>query len=135
MAFSDELQDIVKKTSKEVERKPISDAQLNTIQSISINIPEDYLTYLRIVGAGDLTLSSIKIYPTLCDFSDFGLEEIYSVNKSIKFFGDNYSGDFLGFDLAKNKDEVLEFWHDSSSIHITGKTFREYIREALEGSY
>lgn len=132
MDFLDELQDIIRKTS-ELERKPISNEQLNTIKSSSTNIPEDFLTYLRIVGAGDLTPSSIKIYPALCDFSDFGLEEVYSVDDGIMFFGDNYSGDFFGFDLTKNEDEVLEFWHDSSSIHNTGKTFREYIREASNG--
>ena len=127
MDFLDELQNLIKNTSNEVKRNQISDDQLNAMLSSSPNIPKDYLTYLQIVGAGDLTVSSVKIYPALCDFSDFGLEEIYSVEDDIVFFGDNYSGDFLGFDLSMDNDEVIEFWHDSQSVVRTGKPFREYI--------
>jgi hypothetical protein len=46
----------------------------------------------------------------------------------VKLFGDNFAGDFAGFDLSSPKDEVVEFWCDSNKVFATGKTFREYIR-------
>lgn len=129
MDFLNELNDFLRDTSDEVSRTTIPTDQLELIRSRSSSIPEDYLTFLRIVGAGDLKSSSIKIYPNLCDLEDFGLEDVYSIEDNIVFFGDNYSGDFLGFDLSEGKDEVIEFWHDSETIHRTGKTFREFVRE------
>ncbi|AJH15023.1 hypothetical protein MPR_1848 [Myroides profundi] len=42
------------------------------------------------------------------------------------FFADNFSGDFIGFDLTNN--QVTEFWHDSQEVYHTGKSFCEYIK-------
>ncbi|MEO8239271.1 MAG: hypothetical protein ABI793_12070 [Flavobacterium sp.] len=66
----------------------------------------------------------------LFDFNDLGLEDIYYLHENIKLFGDNYSGDFAGFNIDNN-DEVIEFWHDSNERHYTGKTFGKYIREKM----
>ncbi len=127
MDFIDELLNLIKNATQIVKRSPLTDEQLDNIRLNSPNIPVDYIDYLRIVGAGDLSMSTIKIYQALCDLSDFGLEEVYSVDDGIMFFGDNYSGDFFGFDLSNAEDEVIEFWHDSETIHRTGKSFREFV--------
>lgn len=128
MRYIKQLHHFTSNSPNKVNRMPISNTQLDAIRLNSTNIPEDYITYLKVVGAGDLVPSKIKIYPTLCDFSDFGLEEIYLVDDGIMFFGDNYSGDFFGFDLSNSDDEVIEFWHDSETVHRTGKSFREFVR-------
>ena len=119
--YLEQLHHFVRYSPNRFDRIPISNAQLDAIRLISSNVPNDYVTYLNVVGAGDLVPSVIKIYPTLCILSDFGLEEEYSVDDGIMFFGDNYSGDFLGFDLSNSDDEVIEFWHDSETTHRTGK--------------
>jgi hypothetical protein len=108
---------------------------LNNIQTAKIikqypNVPLEYISYLEEIGAG--TLMSFKVYENLTDFEDLGLSELYSLPNEIKLFGDNFSGDFAGFDLSKNNsDEVVEFWHDSNRIYHTGKTFRQYIRTII----
>lgn len=132
MKFSEEIKSLIDKSTNQIERNMISDDDLVSLKSTFKNVPDDFLVYLKNVGAGDLVESSIKIYSTLCDFSDLGLEDVYEVDSNVIFFGDNYAGDFLGFDIENYKDEVIEFWHDSSSIHRTGKSFREFILENLQ---
>lgn len=95
------------------------------------NIPDEFLEYLSEIGSGNIMESQFKIMNKLFDFTDLGLEDIYDLSENIKLFGDNYSGDFAGFDILNNKDEVIEFWHDSNEIYYTGKTFREYMREKM----
>ncbi|MDY3548969.1 SMI1/KNR4 family protein [Riemerella anatipestifer] len=96
------------------------------------NIPKDYIDYLLEIGAGVIREIQFDVKGFLFDFSDLGLEEIFYVDEKIKFFGDDLSGNFAGFDLSKeNTDEVIEFWHDSNEIYYTGKTFREFIREKM----
>ncbi len=131
MNFTDELKKFLGDSTHNVERSQVTETNLEVIRLISSNVPNDYITYLKVVGAGDLVPSGIKIYPALCELSDFGLEEVYSVDDGIMFFGDNYSGDFLGFDLSNSDDEVIEFWHDSETIHRTGKSFREFVSEYI----
>ena len=59
-------------------------------------------------------------------------QKIYiKLPENVKLFGDNFSGDFAGFDLTTKNNLVVEFWHDDNKVVNTGKTFREYIREKL----
>jgi len=51
------------------------------------------------------------------------------VIENVKFLGDNVAGDFSGFDLTSNKDEVIEFWHDDEKIFNTGMTFKQYSKD------
>ncbi len=113
------------------ERQKLSEHELHDIRRIYPNIPNDFINYLKEIGAGNIGKSQFKITNTLYDFSDIGLDEIYNIPKNIKFFGDNFSGDFAGFDVSQIKDEVIEFWHDSNQLYHTKKTFREYIREKI----
>lgn len=114
-----------------VERDRVTQSQVDNIISNFNNVPKDFIDYMLEIGSGDLVKSSVKIYPGLCDFDDLGLGDVYELENEIKFFGDNYSGDFIGFDLSNLKDEVVEFWHDSIELTYTGKSFREYIREKM----
>lgn len=131
MHFNEELK-FLKATEdlgKDVNRK-LAESESNDIVTAYPNTPSDFINYLREIGAGNVGLS-FKVYSNLCDFDDLGLGDIYSLSPSIKFFGDNFSGDFAGFDLSNAKDEVVEFWCESNKIFATGKTFREYIREKM----
>ncbi|MEN9655650.1 MAG: hypothetical protein RL311_558 [Bacteroidota bacterium] len=131
MYFDEEI-DYLKNREEINNRELISKIQLDNIFGNYPNIPRDYLNYLSEVGAGNVMNSQFNIYNNLTDFSDLGLDDIYSLPDNVKLFGDNFSGDFAGFDLSKSEtDEVVEFWHDSNEVYYTKKTFREYIREKI----
>ncbi|SHM98561.1 SMI1/KNR4 family protein [Flavobacterium pectinovorum] len=106
-------------------------SEINHLKESYPNLPNDFFDYLLEVGSGNIMESQFKVMNVLFDFNDLGLEGIYYLPDNIKLFGDNYSGDFAGFDILSNKDEVIEFWHDSNELHYTGKTFRKYIREKI----
>lgn len=57
-------------------------------------------------------------------------EDIYFLPENIKIFGDNFSGDFIGFDFDKN-GEVVEFLNESEEISWTGKNFKQYIIDLI----
>ena len=118
----------------------LKDKEINSLVKISkkeieenfrnmIGVPLDYLKFIHDIGVGNID-NRINIKGYLFNFDDIGLEDIYSVPENIKFFGDNFSGDFIGFDLLK-KDEVIEFWHESQNIYYTNKSFEEYIKALI----
>lgn len=105
----------------------ISENETNKILDRYPSVPLDYLLFLNEIGAGSIKNSTFNLYSNLINFSDLGLENIYELPSNIMLFGDNFSGDFSGFDLTK-KDSVIEFWHDDNYIFYTEKTFDEYIK-------
>jgi len=110
----------------------VNQNQLLNILEKHPNVPTDYINYLSEVGAGNVMNSQFNIYGNLTDFIDLGLDDVFSLPNNIKLFGDNFSGDFAGFDLLKNEpNEVVEFWHDSNEIYYTKKSFRQYTREIM----
>lgn len=109
----------------------ISEDLTNKILDTYPTIPLDYLLFLNEIGAGNIKGSTFNLYSNLTDFKDLGLDDIYDLPPNIMLFGDNFSGDFSGFDLLK-QDEVIEFWHDDGDIFRTGKTFYEYIKSIIE---
>jgi hypothetical protein len=112
-------------------RNVLSIDEVKIIEKKYPTIPQNYLNYLQKIGAGSIKDSGFNIYSNLVDFYDLGLNDIYTSPNNIKFFGDNFSGDFVGFDLNNIKDEVIEFWHDDETFFYTGKTFSEYILEKI----
>lgn len=113
-------------------RQPVSSEQAGDLPRKFPNVPKDYIDYLVEIGAGNFRESRFKVYEDLMNLDDFGLSGVYEISDSVLFFGDNFSGDFAGFDLENKRDEVVELWHESGEIVPTGKTFREYIREQME---
>ena len=94
-------------------------------------VSEDYLDYLKEIGCGAFRECQFKVEKHLYDLNDLGLAEHYKIHNGIKFFGDNFSGDFSGFDFTNNADLVIELWHEDGTIFETKKTFKEYIREQM----
>ncbi len=130
--YFDGVIDYLKNNEKINNRVLVSQIQLTNMLEKYPNIPTDYINYLSEVGAGNIMNSQFNIYSNLTDFIDLGLDDIFNVPDNIKLFGDNFSGDFAGFDLSQNNtDEVVEFWHDSNEVHYTKKTFRQYIKERI----
>lgn len=135
MSFKDELDYLTSSEEKGNnfnQRVQLTQAQIDQIKKTNSNIPVDFLDYLMEIGFGSIMYSQFKVYNDLTDFFDLGLNDWHPLPAGVKLFGDNFSGDFSGFDLSKEKtDEVVEFWHDSKEVYYTGKTFREYIREKM----
>lgn len=112
-------------------REKISDRKLEVLIKEYPNVPDDYMDYLKEVGAGTIREIQFNITESLFDFRDIGLDDIYNLPASIKFFGDDYSGVFAGFDFSLGIDEVVEFWSDSCELYYTRQSFRKYIREQM----
>ncbi len=113
------------------EKEIINSEKLDALRKDFPNIPADFLDYLSEIGAGNIRECQFKVQSYLFDFEDLGLEDVYQVYDGIKFFGDNYAGDFAGFDFNKNDGKVVEFWHASAELYYTDKSFQQYIREQM----
>ncbi|MFB9079922.1 SMI1/KNR4 family protein [Flavobacterium procerum] len=134
MSFEKELSHLLimeEKDNIHSERKKATAAEITILKNRYPTLPEEYFDYLLEIGSGTILESQFKVMSNLFDFTDLGLEDVYYLPESIQFFGDNFSGDFAGFDLLQHKNEVVEFWYDSNEIYHTGKTFRQYIREKM----
>jgi hypothetical protein len=112
-------------------RERLPELEIQALLTKFPSLPSDYTDYLKEIGHGNFRECQFKIMSSLFDLSDLGLENHYSIRPTIKFFGDNFSGDFAGFDLNQNNGLVIEFWHEDGSIYETKKTFREYIRSHM----
>lgn len=94
------------------------------------NLPQDYIIYLQEIGSGSFRESQFNVTAPF-NLEDLGLEYQYELKSNVWFFGDNFSGDFSGFDLDQNDGKVVEFWHDSGELYYTNQSFHNYIREQM----
>ncbi|MCR4033133.1 MULTISPECIES: SMI1/KNR4 family protein [Flavobacterium] len=112
-------------------RETLNPEEINNLLSEYPKLPEDYLIYLQEIGSGSFRESQFNITSSLFDLEDLGLEDHYELKANVYFFGDNFSGDFSGFDFDKNDGKVVEFWHESGELYYTNKSFQTYIREQM----
>ena len=112
-------------------RKLYTESEINLIKSQFPGITSDFTAYLQEIGEGSFRECQFSVTGKLFDLATIGLEDSFEIKHSIKFFGDNYSGDFSGFDFESNDDKVIEFWHDSGELYETNKSFKEYIQEQM----
>jgi hypothetical protein len=108
---------------------PISEKQVNELLEKNKDTPFEYIIFLKEIGCGNIN-NILDLKGFLFDFNDLGLEDIYNIPENIKLFGDNFSGDFIGFDFNKN-GEIIEFLHESGEIYWTSKNFKEYIIDMI----
>ena len=109
----------------------LSEEQLNKIIEKYPDVPQDYIAYLKEIGSGNFRECQFKVQSFLFNLEDVGLDEHYDIKSNIWFFGDNYCGDFSGFDLDLNNGLVVEFWHETGELYYTNKTFQNYIRQQI----
>lgn len=92
-----------------------------------IHIPQDYIDFLTEVGYGSVFDRYFMFYGGLIE-----AEEIYDAVanpeiKNVLLFGDNFSGDAIGFLSAENWS-IVEIWHeDLSIVPREEKTFMEFV--------
>ncbi len=89
-------------------------------------IPDDYLEFLRRIGAGSILNSSYAIYTGPVEPSDIFGKHDATWPKDLLVFGDNFSGD-VGVFLPSKKWQVGELWHDDRSLNWTGQSFSAWM--------
>ena len=112
------------------ERKLLSNFEISELKTRYIEIPEQYLNYLKEIGIGNFRECQYSVKGNLFTLNDIGLDADYNLENTILFFGDNFAGDLSGFDIDNNF-EIVELWHASSEIYRPNKCFKEYIREQM----
>ena len=112
-------------------REKATEVELKKLKEEYPKIPSEFLEYLSEIGSGSFLECQFQVQKYLFDLDDLGLTENYDLKEGIKFFGDNYAGDFSGFDFNDNPTLVVEYWHEDGTIYETNKTFKEYIREQM----
>lgn len=113
-------------------REILTDDQIKSILEKHPKIPKDYIAYLQKIGSGNFRECKFKVHHFLFDLEDIGLEDHYELKSNVYFFGDNYCGDFSGFDFDNNDGNVVEFWHESGELYYTNQSFHTYIREQMQ---
>jgi hypothetical protein len=110
----------------------LSDSQLAAIREQHRGVPEHYLAFMREVGWGSLG-DSFMLYGGLV-----GPEEIFDPETAAELgglllFGDDLSGDVVGFD-SRDGWRIVEVWHASLRVHpIAARTISEFITQQLAG--
>jgi hypothetical protein len=133
MKYSEEIE-FLKKVEEKIpmnqNREKLTDAEIQEIRNKYPNIPEDYLDYLKEIGWGSFRECQFMIFGKPDKLSEI-IGEVEEIDETdLIFFGDNFAGDFSGFNLKKD-EKVIEWWHDSNEINETEQTFKEYIRKMM----
>lgn len=123
--------EFLKKVEDNNNRTALTVNQIEDLLSEFPKLPEDYIAYLQEVGSGSFRNCQFNIASSLFNLEDLGLENHYELKSNIWFFGDNFSGDFSGFDFDRNDGKIVEFWHESEELYYTNKSFQTYIREQM----
>ncbi|MFW5438931.1 SMI1/KNR4 family protein [Paenibacillus apiarius] len=134
MRYNNILEAIRKNPSKH-NLEALSETELK--KEIVEGIPEDYIDFLREIGYGTVNDTYFSFYSGLVEVDEI-FDELYDEDlrpelKEILLFGDNYSGDGVGF-LTTANWTIVEIWHDDDlSIHPRDeKTFEEFVVKMFE---
>ncbi|WP_338749562.1 SMI1/KNR4 family protein [Bacillus sp. FJAT-52991] len=97
----------------------------------SIDIPQDYIDFLTEVGFGSVFDGYFMFYGGLIEADEIYDDVDYPEIKNVLLFGDNFSGDAMGFLPAENWS-IVEIWHeDLSIVPREEKTFMEFVSKVF----
>jgi hypothetical protein len=91
----------------ELER--LTEAQVELVRRGHPGVPDHYLAFLREVGWGSLR-SSLMLYSGLIEPGEVFDEETACGLNGLLFFGDDFSGDMVGFD-TQNDWRIVRLEH------------------------
>jgi hypothetical protein len=110
----------------ELER--MTEAQANAIRRGHPGVPDHYLAFLREVGWGSLG-SSLMLYSGLIEPDEVFDTETAGGLKGLLFFGDNFSGDMVGFDTRCGW-RIVELYHASLRVFPSEtRTIAEFVAD------
>ncbi|MCE5170709.1 SMI1/KNR4 family protein [Paenibacillus profundus] len=134
MRYNNILESIRKNPSKH-NLEALSETELK--KEIVEGIPKDYIDFLREVGYGTVNDTYFSFYSGLVEVDEI-FDDLYDTEfrpelKEILLFGDNCSGDGVGF-LTTANWSIVEIWHDDDlSINPRDeKTFEEFVVNMFE---
>jgi hypothetical protein len=112
-------------------RQTLTNTALARLQRRHAGLPADYVEYLRHVGWGSFLRCRYAVYHQLTPVAErLGKEIAARLGQPILCFGDNLAGDVAGF-LPDQDWAVVEINHLDFSLHVTGESFRSFIRERM----
>ncbi|WP_025849825.1 SMI1/KNR4 family protein [Paenibacillus ehimensis] len=127
--------EIIRKNPSKHQFESLSEAEVQ--REIVEGIPQDYIDFLREVGYGTVNGTCFNFYGGLVEVDEI-LGHLYDEDshpelKDVLLFGDNFSGDAVGF-LTTDNWAIVEIWHDDDlSINPTEeKTFEEFVVNMFE---
>ncbi len=118
MKYQKEIDYLKRNNLLENNRVIISENRAREIRNFHKNISEEFIDFLKEIGAGQFRNSQYEIKSFVFDFHEIGLDHIYEIDKSIVLFGNSFSGDFVGFDLSKIQSTVLEIELDRADLQF-----------------
>lgn len=137
MRYAAELE-MIRKSPDKHRFEPLSEAELQS--EAAEGVPEDYLDFLREIGHGSVGVNGFAFYGGLVEVDEimghlYDDEDSRPELKDILLFGDNYSGDPVGF-LTTDGWALVEIWHDDDlSVHYREEqSFVEFVK-ALFADY
>ncbi|WP_417799157.1 hypothetical protein [Tenacibaculum sp.] len=126
------LKKVEEKEGIENTRQRLGKKEIRKLRMYYENLPVEYIDFLKNIGAGSFREKTFRIYEGVFYLEELGIYPSIDVNDKIKFFGDDYEDEYFGFDLKTKDCLVIEYSPGvDETIHETGKTFKEYIREKI----
>ena len=122
-----------RKRTKMNRRTQISAQQAAGLSKQHPDIPDDYVAYLREVGWGSFRECQFMVYAAPATPDQILGQGVFGWLKPstrVLCFGDNFSGDLVGF-LPDEKWAVVELWHDAGQVYPTKQSFGQYIRKQM----
>ncbi|WP_309397562.1 SMI1/KNR4 family protein [Cerasicoccus maritimus] len=104
--------------------------ELDDIKGEHQGVPEDYLDFIGEIGSGDIYDGGYKIYDGLVKPSSIYDEDTAEDLEGVLFFGDDYQGYCVGFDV--NDDwKVVEYDSSLGELDVIAESFSEFIKAKL----
>jgi hypothetical protein len=126
------LKKVEEKDNLENKRQQLGKKEIRKLRMYYENLPAEYIDFLKNIGAGSFREKAFRIYEGLFYLEELGIYPSIEVKDTIKFFGDDHVDEYFGFDVKTKDCLVIEYSPGyDETIHETGKTFIEYIREKI----
>ena len=123
----------VEKRRKMNHRQVFSPQKTAALRKRFPGVPDEFLAYLKEVGAGSFRECQFTVYGFLGTPDEIlgeGVFDWLDPRPRVLCFGDNFSGDLSGF-LPDKKWQLVELWHDSGRVHTLKESFGQYIRAKI----
>jgi hypothetical protein len=121
-----EILEKINNSSAEFEKLPKSKVE----NELSLgSVPQDYIDFLTEVGFGSISNGYFMFYEGLIAADNIYDSDVNPEIKNVFLFGDNFTGDAIGF-LSTDNWSIVEIWHDNLSIvPREEKTFMELVNK------
>jgi hypothetical protein len=129
----DHLRAAILRAFPESRLTPVSEQNLDTIRVQHPDAPESYLAFLREVGAGRIGRDNLALYDGLCLPGEIYDPTVAAELEGVLIFGDNFSGECVGFDTRNGWCIVWIDYGDLLPPPGSDETFGEFVAQWVAG--